>query len=370
MVNDALRPRPQKRRRLLPALVALVAVAALLWVPVDWSGISRRAVLVVAGVRQPAGMADFLHTQLVLQQESTAVSTGPPAAPAENEAPIKVGDSTSVTVQAVTDAPPPAEDGTGGKVYERKLEIGDVALEQVVVQNRSGKAVDIPRALATSLSCRFEATDAPQVLIIHTHTTEEYLPYAAGYYNAGDRRRDADNPYRVTAVGEAVIRALAAEGIAAVQDTTVHDAPKYSGAYSRSAETVAANLEKYPFIKVVLDLHRDAIMEGETGLVKPTVTVNGRKAAQMMLLVGVVGTAAMPNPYWEQNLALAAQWQKTITDSYPGLMRPLSTVASRYNQHLHGGYLLAEIGAEGNSIDEAVYSGEILGTTLAKLLKG
>jgi stage II sporulation protein P len=50
-------------------------------------------------------------------------------------------------------------------------------------------------------------------------------------------------------------------------------------------------------------------------------------------------------------------------------MRPLSTVGSRYNQHLHAGYLLVEVGSEGNTVAEAEYSGEILGKTLAELLK-
>ena len=50
-------------------------------------------------------------------------------------------------------------------------------------------------------------------------------------------------------------------------------------------------------------------------------------------------------------------------------MRPLSTVGSRYNQHLSPGYLLVEVGSEGNTVDEAAYSGTLLGRTLAKLLK-
>ena len=120
---------------------------------------------------------------------------------------------------------------------------------------------------------------------------------------------------------------------------------------------------------MVLDLHRDALMEGQTGLVKPTVTVGGKKAAQMMIIAGVLSTDALPNPHWQQNLALAAQWQKALSSQYDGLMRPLSTVGSRYNQHLHAGYLLVEVGSEGNTVAEAEYSGELLGKTLADLLK-
>jgi stage II sporulation protein P len=47
----------------------------------------------------------------------------------------------------------------------------------------------------------------------------------------------------------------------------------------------------------------------------------------------------------------------------------LYLVDSRYNQHLCKGALLVEVGSEANTVGEAVYSGEILGKTLAKVLK-
>jgi stage II sporulation protein P len=50
-------------------------------------------------------------------------------------------------------------------------------------------------------------------------------------------------------------------------------------------------------------------------------------------------------------------------------MRPVSVVASRYNQHLARGYLLVEMGSEGNTLDEAVYSGQMLGKTLGEVLQ-
>ena len=49
-------------------------------------------------------------------------------------------------------------------------------------------------------------------------------------------------------------------------------------------------------------------------------------------------------------------------------MRPLNLTASRYNQHLSTGWVLVEVGAEGNTVEEAVYAAQILGRTLAQLL--
>ena len=126
-------------------------------------------------------------------------------------------------------------------------------------------------------------------------------------------------------------------------------------------------MEKYPTVKVVLDVHRDAMIANDTHT-KPTVTVNGQKAAQMMIIAGVVSTEALPHPNWEQNFRFAVRLQQSLATTYPDLMRPLSLVASRYNQHLANGYLLVEIGTDVNTVSEAVYSGEMLGKTLANLL--
>jgi stage II sporulation protein P len=45
-------------------------------------------------------------------------------------------------------------------------------------------------------------------------------------------------------------------------------------------------------------------------------------------------------------------------------------VASKlYNQHLTSGSMLIEIGTDANSLEEAKYSAELVGTALAELLK-
>ena len=345
--------------------VAICALAAVSAMPFDWAKMGRSATLLAAGLQQPHNAARMLGERL-----SPAGAEGTKNTLASHGALPNDGDHTATLPDADVSVPvvaAPKEDGSGGKVYTRKAETGDTREHGIATRNSSGRAVDIAAALKTTLTPRFTDTDAPQVLIIHTHTTEAYMTYDAGYYNAADRDRTRDHTRSVCAVGDALVKTLAEHGIVAIHDTTVHDEP-YSGAYTRSAKTVERNLEQYPSIQVVLDLHRDALMEGQTGLVKPTVTVDGKKAAQMMIIAGVLSTNALPNPHTEQNLALAAQWQKALTDRYDGLMRPLSTVGSRYNQHLHAGYLLVEVGSEGNTVAEAVYSAQLLGKTLAELL--
>lgn len=362
------------------------AMAILFAGPLQSGNLGKALTLFSAGVREP-GNAAVLAAKLLRPEETVVCTETAPVAAAdgaaepENEPKSDPDDEppalteptqaaavpASVSVMAAT---PPAESGDGGKISEQAVGSGNTNPYGLAWKNRSGTALDVPSALARELTQKFAATDEPQVLIVHTHTTEAYMTYDAGYYNKADRARKTGQEERtVCAAGEALKAQLAELGIVAIHDTTVHDNPKYTGAYSRSEVTVKKYLEQYPSIRVVLDLHRDAIMQGSTTLVKPTVTAGGQKAAQMMIICGVVSTASLPHPLWEQNFALATQWQKALTAAYPGLMRPLSVVASRYNQHLCPGYLLVEVGSEGNTVAEAEYSARLLGKTLADLLK-
>lgn len=210
-----------------------------------------------------------------------------------------------------------------------------------------------------------------QVLIMHTHTTESYEPYDRDYYDKNYSARTLDESYNMIRVGNALAKTLSENGIGVVHDTTVHDYPSYNGSYERSAETVKDWLLKYPTIKVVLDIHRDAIertVSGETVRVKPTTEINGKKAAQLMIIAGCDdGKMNMPN--YKENLRLAAALQNQLETDHKSLTRPVMFDYRKYNQDLTTGSLLIEMGGHANSLDEAVYTAELLGDSLSKLLK-
>ena len=50
-------------------------------------------------------------------------------------------------------------------------------------------------------------------------------------------------------------------------------------------------------------------------------------------------------------------------------MRPITVRNSRYNQHTTTGSLLVEMGAAGNSLDEALLSARLLGQAMAEVLQ-
>ncbi len=207
----------------------------------------------------------------------------------------------------------------------------------------------------------------PQVLIMHTHTTESYDPYDAGIYDSDCPTRSTDREQNMVAVGEVLTEALIANGIEAVQACEYHDYPSYNNSYSRSRETVLQYLEKYPSIKVVIDLHRDGIEYADGTRVKPVALIDGKKAAQLMIICGADdGTMNMPN--FRQNLKLAARLQNTVETMFPDLARPLLFDYRHYNQDLTTGSLLIEIGSHASTLEEAKYTASLLGKALAETL--
>mgnify|MGYP002442402645 FL=1 len=171
----------------------------------------------------------------------------------------------------------------------------------------------------------------------------------------------------MVSVGNIVADKLNAAGITTLHDTTEHDYPKYTGSYSRAAKTINGYLKKYPSIKIVLDLHRDAAANGNDKI-KLTTEIGGKRAAQVMLVMGSQSGSQTHFPNWKENLKLALRLQQTLENKYPTLARPLSLTSSGYNESLTKGSLLIEFGTDANTVEEAHYSAGLVGNALADLL--
>ncbi len=207
----------------------------------------------------------------------------------------------------------------------------------------------------------------PQVLIVHTHATESFEPYSRSYYDADFPTRTRDVSHNMIAVGEVLAQTLAENGISVLHDGTLHDYPSYTGSYDRSEETIRAALEQYPSIKIVIDLHRDAIAEADGTRIAPVTEIDGRSAAQFMIIAGCDdGRFNMPD--YMENYKLAALLQNFAGAMYPGLPRAVLFDYRNYNQHITTGSLLIEVGSHANSLDEALYCAELLGESMARAL--
>lgn len=208
----------------------------------------------------------------------------------------------------------------------------------------------------------------PLVLIVHTHTCEAYTPAGDDLYEASDSWRTTDQAMNIVAVGNELEQVLTEAGIGVVHDTTVNDYPSYTGSYTRTLEVIERNLEQYPSIQIVIDLHRDSGVSESGEAVATYYTGNGDKTAQVMLVVGT-DEGGLPHENWRENLKLALAVQARANASHPGLMRPVNLRQERFNQHATYGSLIVETGFAGNTLDEAKAAIRLFGSDFAALLQ-
>lgn len=258
-----------------------------------------------------------------------------------------------------------------GKIIEKYISpyTAATSYDGVYMKNSTGTKIDIKSFLEAKLSFSLTKTEKPQVLILHTHATETYMPTDSEYYTSKYTSRTTDNSKNMVRIGEIVTAHLENAGISVIHVKTQHDYPSYSGSYSAAAKTICEYIKKYPTIKVVLDLHRDALASGNDKY-KLVSTINGKKAAQVMLVMGSQTGNVTNFPNWKENLKLAVRLQQIFEKTYPTLARPMVVASKNYNQSLTTGSLLIEFGTDANALSEAEYSAQLVGDCLVKLLKG
>lgn len=236
----------------------------------------------------------------------------------------------------------------------------------VSLTNYPGYSFDMQALLTAPLFWDL-TTDAPTVLILHSHASESY-ENTEGYTSSGSYRT-TDNRYNMISIGEYLAQCLRDHGISVLHDTTIHDYPSYNAAYTLSRQTAAEYLEKYPSIRLVLDIHRDAYADKSGNQISNTVTIDGQSVSRLML---VAGTNAYGEGHldWEKNLSVALKLQTTMERLYPGLCRPLALRSSAFNQDLSPGALLIEIGTAGDSRQNALGAAKLLADGIAALAYG
>ena len=233
-------------------------------------------------------------------------------------------------------------------VYNRTEEELDASLLQE-------GAVDVPLG------------EGPQILIVHTHGSEAYSMTDGDTYEESDPYRTTDCSHNVVRVGEEMATVFRAYGFQVVHDTTLCDYPAYNGAYDRSKAVVEQWLAQYPTIKVVLDVHRDALVGSGGEIYKMVTTEAGQKVAQVMMVLGTDASGA-DHPRWKDNLAFALRLQKNLIRGYTSLARPTVLRRGRYNQHLSPGAILVEVGGHGNTLSEAIAGGRLWADSVARTL--
>lgn len=238
---------------------------------------------------------------------------------------------------------------------------GYTVVRGVCIKNASNKTLDAAALASEAFAARLTGS-APQVLILHTHGSEAYtMPAGQGYVSTGTCRT-SDTTKNVVRVGDEIASVLSAYGISVLHDRTLYDDPLYEGAYGRSVTGIEAYLEKYPSIAFILDIHRDAVEDAQ-GRQYKLISKEAPNAAQLSFVMG------SNHDGWQENLKLAVAVAETVKTDYPTVMRPITLRNSNYNQHKSAGSMLVEVGAAGNSLDEALYGARIFADAFARVLQ-
>lgn len=266
---------------------------------------------------------------------------------------VRFSSSQEVFVPRFAESPPPAIPAP----TEPPLPFFSDA-SSIELYNACGKHPDVDKLLAEPLDWNLRG-EAPTVLILHTHTTESYTRQDEPYRESA-AWRTLDEGYNMLSIGKRVAELLEQSGIPVIRDTDLHDYPSYNGSYTDARKSIRTVLKENKEIRLVLDLHRDASGDGRSQM-RTMASVGGKNTAQLMLVMGTNFEG------YEQNLSLALKLHALLEQRAPGIMRPLQLRASRFNQDLSPGALLIEVGAAGNTHQEALRAAEQLAQAIISL---
>lgn len=221
--------------------------------------------------------------------------------------------------------------------------------------------LDINRLTAKDMTID-KSGAGPQILIYHTHSQEGFVDSVPG-----------DDSTNIQGVGERLAQILRdTYGYQVLHHTGEYDIDGRDDAYANALPGVEQVLAENPSIQVVIDLHRDE-MPQDTRLV---MDLDGRPTARFMFFNGLSRTkttgniAYLYNENLDDNLAFSFQMQLKAAEYYPGLTRKIYLKGYRYNMHLASRYLLIELGAQNNTLEEAMNACDPLAHVLDMVLSG
>lgn len=173
-----------------------------------------------------------------------------------------------------------------------------------------------------------------KVVIYHTHTTESFVPTSGNKFTE-------DLDLTVAKLGDELTSILLENyGIQVIHNSEIHDIPR-STSYEKALPTVKSLLEENPDTKIIIDLHRDGVDRKIS-----TAQINGQNMGRILFVVG------SSHPRWQENYQKALLLHDALEEMAPGISRGVRERPLVYNQHVHPGALLIEVGGHENSLEE------------------
>lgn len=309
-------------------------------------------------------------------EEELAETPGENLSPEETETnPEAAGESLEDLLQAENEAVQQMQEMPFSSSFlpharQSQVDLGPLANYEALVQQfytidantmAGSDQLNVEKFLSADMSVSKEG-EGPQILIYHTHSQEAFADSVPG-----------DSSTSIVGVGEYLTRILTeVYGYKVLHYEGQFDVEARDDAYSVALEDIERVLRENPSIQVVIDLHRDEMPE-TTRLV---MDLDGRPTARFMFFNGLSRTkktgniAYLYNENLGSNLAFSFQMQLKALEYYPGLTRKIYLKGYRYNMHLCPKSLLIELGAQNNTVEEAMNACDPLAHILDMVLSG
>ena len=290
-------------------------------------------------------LADFLNAYSIYNKDNYLVSENIKIEKAEEPSTeIEIIDS---LVKDKTEESVFSNSSEKAVVTAENQNLQRVSIGETKILNYSSKRDIDFTSLASSTITLTKASD--KILLYNTHTSESYSNSDKYQFDYTGTMRTTDANYNMLAIANELKENLISKGFNCIHNTTPHDYGTYTSSYARSRVTVTDALKNMGGAAISIDVHRDA-MEDLT--YRPVADINGVQVAQLMFVMGV-GNDVSKNEYYEDNLKLALKIEQIADRVYPGLFKPMIIRNSVYNQDLNKYSFLVEVGATGNTIEEA-----------------
>ncbi len=336
-------PKRRKRVARFLALIVLFALAVCVWV-ISASGKSGDGVgsfdesgpsgeTVTGSVESTVGE----HYESEYESEYADMSTEGERHPPETEL-------AEIESREQTEAVSETEEIESGTADVIEVDLSQIEKGAGYVINYSDKIADVGGLIDRGFIDTVERGGAaPLVLVIHTHTSEEYLSGGSGYRG----------PSSVVSVGDVLNARLNSLGIGSVHCTVIHDSGA-ENAYKNARQTIETMLEIYPSIRYIIDLHRMELESG--GTLMKTVSGCSDGSAQIRVTVGSHGT----DDSWQEDLSLALSLRGSLNDGGARICMPVVISPGMPNSDMGRYYITVDIGSSGNTVEEAMAAGERL----------
>lgn len=204
-----------------------------------------------------------------------------------------------------------------------------------------------------------------KVLLHFTHSEEAYEPITLA---ASGKVAVSHKTENITKLGEKLQLQLAAFGAEAellpidIQKVMAQKGIPYHRSYKAIRPYLQKSLAENKY-DIVLDIHRDSLPANKT-----TATVDGNRYAKVAFVIG------KEHKNYAKNYEVAKQLSEKMEAIVPGVTRNIIVkggpgVDGKYNQDLHPGFVLIELGGIGNTEEElnrtvAIISEAVAGLTL------